>query len=841
MTLFIACLKVTNYLLIGQTNSRHTPTPERLRTVIAIFVLLISTLPAVANPSSKVVTAVRTDTPPVLDGLVNEPEWQKAPAVLDFTQFDPNEGSLPTEQTSVRVLYDDRALYVGVICYDARPQLIVHQLTRRDRSSEADRFTVMIDSYHDRQTAFVFSANVSGVQSDGVLSQDGAVYDVTLDMVWSVKTATYLDGWSAEFEIPFNALRFAEQAGDDMEWGINFRRYISRKHETDEWVMIPRSERLQISRWGIMEGVKNITPPLHLSLAPYVSGASTFHPSNVPWSNRSDRLFRGGLDLKYGITRNFTLDGTVYPDFGQVEVDQAILNLTVFETLYPEKRPFFLEGSQLFTFGAGVDNTSMPLFFSRRIGKQPTGATAISIPLGGTLKENPLVTTILGAAKISGRSNDGLSIGALTAATDEEQATVRDSLGRSTSFRTEPRGSYNVVRLKQDFKGDSWVGAIATVVSRVNLSPALSGGVDWNIRFDDGAYTTDGYISGARSSSVLNRDGLAGRMLISKIAAEHWLYTTSYDFSSRYFNPNDIGFFAQPHDHGGYLQLIYRENFASGIIRRYSLALNPEYRWNWDGVMTHAVLNTEYTAEFTNFWLATAKYSYSHPAYDDAERGIIGTYKRPTGHTVQLSLTSDPRKSVSGSLAGILDVDVRKKQGATAQAALTIRPASWMELTPVILYARTRNEEAWVFPYGSTPSVTGTANSLFGDRDIDQFDAELRGIVTFTRDISLQFFTQVFLARGRYLNFRQLVTSTDLEPYTPPSTFSADFNEITFNANVLLRWEYLPGSTLYLVWTQARFDDSGNYATGFGPRFNRTFAVPHEDVLLLKISYWLPL
>ncbi len=797
-----------------------------------------------AGSSSKVVTAVRTDRPPVLDGMVNDPQWQNAPAVLDFTQYDPNEGALPTEQTSVRVLYDDRSLYVGVICYDSKPQLVVHQLTRRDRSSEADRFTVMIDSYHDRQTAFVFSTNVSGVQSDGVLSQDGAVYDITLDMVWSVKTATYLDGWSAEFEIPFNALRFAEQENSQMEWGINFRRYISRKHETDEWVMIPRSERLQISRWGHVEGLKNITPPLHLNLSPYVSGTSTFHPSNQPWSNASDRLFRGGLDLKYGIARNFTLDGTVYPDFGQVEVDQAILNLTVFETLYPEKRPFFVEGSQLFTFGAGVDNTSMPLFFSRRIGKPPSGAASVSIPPGGTVTKNPLVTTILGAAKVSGRSNSGLSVGALAAVTDEEQAVIRDSIGHASSFRTEPRGTYNVIRMKQDFNGDSWIGAIATAVSRENLLPALSGGLDWNVRFGDGAYTTDGYISGARSSAALDRDGLTGRMLISKIAAEHWLYTTSYDFSSRYFNPNDIGFFAQPHDHGGYAQLVYRENFAGGILRRYSSALNPEYRWNWDGVNTHAVLNTELSAEFTNFWLGTAKYSYAYPAYDDAERGIIGTYRRPAGHSFQLSITTDQRKNLSGTVVGIYDTDVKRKRNLTGQVALTIRPASWMELTPAMLYTRTRNEEAWVFRGGNIidTSVSASPFSVFGDRDIDQLDIELRGIVTFTRDLSFQFFTQVFLARGRYSNYRRLVSSTDLASYIPTATFQgADFNEATLNANVLLRWEYLPGSTLYLVWTQGRFDDSGVYTTGFGRRFNDAFAVPHEDVLLLKVSYWLPL
>ena len=797
-----------------------------------------------AGTTAKAINAVRTDEPPVIDGLVNDPVWQKAPAVLDFTQFDPDEGALPTEQTAVKILYDDRALYVGVICYDARPDLVVHQLTRRDRSTEADRFTVMFDSYHDHQTAFVFSTNASGVQSDGILSQDGAVYDITLDAVWTVKTETFLDGWSAEFEIPYNALRFSEQRGSEMVWGINFRRYISRKHETDEWVMIPRSEHLQISRWGHLRGLTDISPPLHLNVSPYVSGTSTVHPAHSSWLHTSDQKLLAGLDLKYGVTRNYTIDATIDPDFGQVEVDQAVLNLTVFETLYPEKRPFFVEGSQLFTFGAGVDNTSLPLFFSRRIGKRPTGAASVEPPPGGVVEENPPVTTILGAAKVSGRSNGGLSVGALSAATDEENAVARDSLGHSFSLRTEPRGLYNVVRLKQDFDGHSWLGAMATSVSRQNLPPALSGGVDWNLRLNDGAYTVDGYVAGARSSEVTTKqDGLAGRLLVSRIAAEHWLYTTSYDLATRYFNPNDIGFFAQPHDHGGYFQLLYRENFAGGIVRRYNIALNPEYRWNWDGIITHAVLNTEFSGELTNFWTWVFRYSYSHPAYDDAERGIIGTYLRPAEHTLQLSVTTDPRKDLSATLVGIYDVDVKRKRTATAQAMVTLRPASWMELTPLVLYSQTRNEEAWVFPYGSTPPVTGTPHSLFGDRNVNQLDLELRGIVTFTRDLSLQFFSQVLLARGEYSNYRELINSTTLSAYSPPtgSFINPDFNAITFNANVLLRWEYLPGSTIYLVWTQGRFGESGTYSTGFGQRFNDTFALPHEDVLLLKVSYWLPI
>jgi len=789
-----------------------------------------------AGTSTKFVTAARASHPPVIDGMLDESQWQSAAAVLDLTQFDPVEGVLPTEITSIRILYDDNALYVGVICYDSHPELLVHQLTRRDRTSEAERFSVQIDSYHDHQTAFVFSTNLNGVQIDGVLSQDGRVYDVTWDAVWKVKTESHLDGWSAEFEIPYNALRFSEKEGDELEWGINFRRYISRKHETDEWVMVPRSEQLLISRWGHLKGLYSISPPLHLDIAPYVSSTSTFKSGSAD----TDQKFLAGVDVKYGITRDFTLDATVNPDFGQVEVDQAVLNLTVFETRYPEKRPFFVEGSQLFAFGAGVDNTSMPIFFSRRIGRKPTRASAIAVPLGGILEENPLVTTILGAAKISGRSRGGLSLGALTAFTDEEHAVIQDASHQSSRLRTEPRGNYSIVRVKQDLENDSWIGGIATMVSRENVLPALSGGMDWNVRFGDRAYTVDGYVAGARSTgSGVRKDGTAGRLLVSKVAAEHWFYTTSYDYASRSFNSNDVGFFAQPHDHGGYVQLLYRENFASGLFRRWSAALNPEYRWNWDGVLTHAVLNTELGSDFMNFWFSRFLYTYDHPASDDAERGIFGTYKRPAGHSFQLFVRTDERKNVAASILGVYSFDVKKKQSLFTQFGLTLRPASWMELTPAIFFARARNEEAWVFPYGSAPPVTGSPTSVFGDRDVDQVDLSLRGIVTFTRNLSFQFFTQVLHARGRYTNYRRLVGDAEFLPHHKPS-IDPDFNQVTFNANVLLRWEYLPGSTIYFVWTQGRFDDSGIYAAGFGKRFSDAFSLPHLDVLLMKVSYWLP-
>jgi hypothetical protein len=826
--------------------------------------LLISacvlTFPALAADAPKVVNAVRADFPPVIDGWVNDVQWQKAPPILDFRQFDPEEGVLPTEITSVRLLYDDRALYVGVICYDAHPEKIVRQLTRRDRTSEADRFSVMIDSYYDRQTAFVFATNVSGVQSDGVLSQDGSVYDITWDAVWNVRTRVFQDGWSAEFAIPYNALRFAEQPNGVYRWGINFRRYISRKKETDEWVMVPRSETLQISKWGHVDGIRGIAPPLHLEVLPYASGTAQYETATDahPWS----KSYRGqaGVDLKWGMARNFTLDATVNPDFGQVEVDESVLNLTVFETRFPEKRPFFVEGAQMFIFGSSVDNTPLSLFFSRRIGKQPTGSPYVTAPPGGTVDDNPQVTTILGAAKVSGRTNGGFSLGAMTANTGEMDA-VLDSAGIKTRIRTEPRGSYNLVRAKQEFDGGSWLGGMGTLALRDGILPSFSGGLDWNVHFGGSAYTLDGYVAGARSSAdrVLNdgssgNDGAAGRLLFSRIAAEHWFYTGSFDFYTRYFNCNDIGFFAQPHDFGDYVQLIYRENFGTGIFRRYAFSLVPATRWNWNHILTTSTAELTFTGEFLNFWRPTVVYDMYLPAYDDEERGIIGIYRRPAGHSFTAQVQTDPRANVFATLTGIYAFNKHGKKAWTGSLGLSVRPVSWVELDPTVLWLRSRKDEAWVYPYGNVPDtrVSSSLFSVFGDRDVDEMDLELRGTVTFTKNLSLQFFTQILLARGGYRSYRRFDGGTPIPyPSDPPlvnadSTNlrrlqSADFNEAILNANVLLRWEYIPGSTLYLVWTQGRFGNSGDYGTGFGPRFRDTFILPHEDVLVLKVSYWFPL
>jgi len=801
---------------------------------------------AAANPSPKSVTAIRVNKPPVIDGLLTDSLWRSTRPIRDFTQFDPMEGAAPTETTIVYLAYDDRALYVGVWCNDSYAPGIVGQLTRRDRTSEADRFTVMIDSYQDHQTGFVFSTNVSGVQSDGILSQDGNVYDISWDAVWRVAVARNRRGWTAEFEIPFNALRFATNPDGVYNWGINFRRYISRKKETDEWVMVPRAERLQIEKWGHLLGLRKIKPPLHLEIQPYVSGTSVMESAGRATATPTSNQGRVGGDIKYGISRNFTFDATIHPDFGQVEVDQAVLNLTVFEPYFPEKRPFFVEGAQMFAFGTSIDNTSMPLFFSRRVGRTPSGSYSVYAPEGGTVLDNPQVTSILGAAKLTGRFSSGLSVATLAAATDRQTAVVSDSTGATTTLETEPKSLYGVLRLRQDLSSTSWIGVMGTAAGHRGTMPALTAGADWNLRFDDGGMTFDGYLAGARTSALSDRDGSAGRLLLSRISAEHWLYVVSADFASPHFDPNDLGYFARPHDRGGYVQLLYRENFAAAPFLRYSLSVVPEARWNWDGARTFAQVDASFGCDLTNFWQAGLSLTVQPPYFEDPESGIVGLRRRPSAQQIDLRILSDSRAPFSATLDAGYGIDSHGKRSFSSTLSLTLRPSPWAEIDPFVIYQRTRKEIAWLFPDGNIldPFVGPQVFSVFGDRDLDQLDFGFRGTITFTRTLSLQGFVQVLLARGRYVNYSRIGTMGNMVPYDYAASAlfaSHDFNESTLNANLLLRWEFLPGSSFYLAWTQERYGNWGLYERSIGMSFNDTFRLPQENVLLAKVAYWFSL
>jgi hypothetical protein len=786
----------------------------------------------IAGTNPKTIQSARTTSPIEIDGILSEAAWQSAPPVGDFLQFDPDEGKAPTESTDVRVLYDDDALYVGVTCLDSDPSSITGQLSRRDRSTQADKFSVFIDSYHDHRTAFFFSGSVSGVQTDALVSQDGLGYDLQWDAVWNFNAARLPNGWSAEFRIPFSAIRFNGQDTSDYLWGINFRRFIARKNELDDWVLITRNETppgsaIAVSKFGHLTGISRIHPPLHIEVLPYVSTRS--ENLNVTEQRTTSNL-EGGLDLKYGMSSNTTLDLAINPDFGQVEVDQSVLNLTVFKTFYPEKRPFFLEGSQLFTFGSSFDSKQLWLFYSRQIGTRPF----VSADPGFSVVESPTSARILSAAKFTSVTNDGLTLGAISAVTDRESGVEEDPSGNRQSLQFAERTSYNVVRLKKDILGNSWIGAMATGSFKETASPVMSGGVDWNLRFGEGGYAFDGYVAGSRSDQGLSRvSGSAGKFGIGRLTGEHWLAFSSYDFSSNNFSLDEMGFYSQPREQGGYTQLSYRETQAPDPLRRYAITVEGDYRWNWDGANTVRYIELEPQFEFRNFWILTLDYYHDFTAYDDWNRGIIGLYHRPEQNRLMTILSSDTRKPVYAGLSGEYIGSGRGLGSFIASLSMTIRPTAWMEFDPVVSLVRSRNEETWVYPV----YVENGSMNLFADRDLDEYDFSLRGIVTFSRTLSMQFFGQVLLPKGVYTHYRVLSTPDDFTAYNYTG-YDPTFNEQILNANVVFRWEYLPGSSFYLVWTHARAGYDPYYSSSFGDNFRNTFKLPMDNVILAKISYW---
>ncbi|HUN65950.1 MAG TPA: DUF5916 domain-containing protein [Bacteroidota bacterium] len=814
---------------------------------IVAIALLATVEAAMGGTSSKSIVAAGVSQPPKVDGYLNEREWQSAVPVTSFTQFDPDEGAPATEKTSVRILYDNDAVYVGVMCYDREPDKIVSQLTRRDRTGQSDRISVIIDSYNDRSTAFLFSGTVSGVQSDGVLSQDGRVYDIQWDAVWEFNARIVDSGWSAEFRIPYSALRFSEQEGEYV-WGINFRRYIARKFETDEWVSLPRSQTpigviSPVSTMGNVSGIRNIHPTLHLDILPYLVTKESFFSEPSPFPVQKQFNAPAGADLKYGVTNNFTLDVAVHPDFGQVEVDQAVLNLTVFETYYPEKRPLFLEGSQMFSFGNTFDNDQLYLFYSRRIGRQPT--LTPSPDSGYIFTQNPQATDILGAVKFTGKTDNGLTLGVLSALTDREEGIEENASGvRSSPILFEPKGEYSVFRLRQDFQNNSYVGIMAGDVAKEGTLPALSAGADWNLHFLDAKWTCDGYLAGSQAVSKLVESagqvtGSAGKISIGQIQDEHWVYFTMYDFSTNHFWINDLGFFNRPLEEGGYSQVSYKNNFAAAPLRRYSVSLGGNYRWDWGG--TNTMQDGEFSArgDLSNFWSVQLNMNHYFPAFDDANRGIVGLYHRPTKEEMQVLLQTDVRDPYIVQLTSDYLISAKGMHSLTTDLSLTIRPATWMEYTPDISFARVRQEEAWAIGH-----YTDDGANVFGNRDVDEFSFSLSATITFERNISFQFFTQLFLAKGHYYEFRQMLNPDILLPYNYPAAASysnPDFNQQIINANMVLRWEYLPGSTLYLVWTQARNGLTDVYDQSFGDNFSGAFRLPMDNVILAKITYLLSL
>lgn len=814
---------------------------------LSILFLFLSISLLAAQPKS--LKATRTPAPPLIDGFGNDEVWKQANIASDFVQREPIEGTPESERTEFKVLYDDHNLYVYAMMYDSHPDSIVSRLARRDDIPESDWFGIGFDSYNDKQTAFIFIVLPSGSKSDELMYNDGRDEDYSWDPVWESETKLLPNGWSAEFKIPLSQIRFTE--GNDT-WGMNVARRISRKQEETNWNLMSKNKDGFVSQFGIMTGMSDAKLPKLVEVLPYAVGSSEHYPQTSDKEKVEKIRPNAGVDIKYGVSSNFTLDATFNPDFAQVEADPAVLNLTTFETFYPEKRPFFIEGTQIIRFVTFGGDFGPGLFYSRRIGR-PIG---VRLPGDGEIiTDEPRTGTILGAAKFSGKTDGGTSIGILTGLTDEEQFSYRDTLGTLKSLRAEPSASYNLFRIKQDFWGNSNIGAIVTGTSRDGSVPAYTGGTDWDIKFDSSKYRVNGFLAVSHGTKFINKfgrvtaqqfmqQGSAGKINIGRVSGD-WLYSIGYDFTSRKYFINDIGFFRSPNDHGVGANLTYR-NFTPGeYFRSYNLNLNPHLRWNYDNLTLFKEVNASVSAQFLNYWSVSGRINYSMAVQDPYEPRGYGVFNKPASFFVRGEIESDSRNMIIVNAEENYRTYENNGIESNTAASVVIRPTSSMEYTVSLGYAIERDLDKFVtstidslIPFAAINPV-----AVYGKRDVDGIDFTLRSSILFTHDLSLQIYNQFFWAKGNFdtATYALLNPSRNLTPYRYSA--NKDFNQTSLQTNVVLRWEYREGSTFYFVWSHGRsFFQNGGYNTGLSTNLDNTFLRTSPDnAYVVKVSYWMSL
>jgi hypothetical protein len=752
--------------------------------------------PSAVPPKPSAAAAQRTG-PIQIDGRLDEDAWQAATPITSFTQLDPDEGQPASERTEARVLIDGDAIYVGVRAYDSEPGAIQSQLARRDEGVDGDIVEVMIDSYHDHITAYLFRLTPAGARRDAAVT-GGGNSDNSWDAVWEGRTTIDAEGWSAEFRIPLSQLRYDPSQVDHV-WGLQIGRKIARKAEVAFWSFTPKNAQGGVHRYGHLTGLGKLPSPRRLEVAPYML-AKTENPTVAPgdpFRRQNQVVPTGGIDVKYGITSNLTLDVTVNPDFGQVEVDPAVVNLSAFETFYPERRPFFVEGAGIFRFGAmRTNNTSGGYNFihTRRIGRSPQ--RSLWGP-GVQFVDAPLETSIAGAAKLTGRSASGWSVGILDAVTTRESGRRLLADGATERGVVEPLANYFVGRLKRDMRqGNTTVGGALSTVHRsldddlipFYRSAAYVGGVDWQHAWGNRTWAFDGAVlathnlgsaqaidalqlspsryyqrpdrrSNFRDSTRTSLSGHAVEATFAKIAGRHWRGSLTYQEFSPGFEVNEGGFLGST-DMRSLASLIqYSENQPGKYLRNWSQFLFWNPTWNFDNDVTFNGVGSMSIAELNNFWNVSLRLDWRPPVTDDrlTRGGPQAVLTTQTG--AQLELNSDRRKPHT---YGIYVSRYTTRVGSWAQTVsprLSLRPSSAMRVSLSPTYNHNRAVGQYVTRI-TDPTATNTFGSrhVFATMDQRQLSMVTRVDWTFTPALSLQVFAQPLLAAGDFHDYKEFTT-----------------------------------------------------------------------------------
>jgi len=800
-----------------------------LKLIVAIIILLFlipGFLYAGSDKPAKKAMAIRVNpVPPRIDGILDDEAWKKAPIFGDFLQHDPSEGAAATEKTEFKVIYDDEAVYFGVLCYDSDPEKIVSRLTRRDGRAEADWVSVNLDPHYDHQTGYWFTAHVSGSVSDGAIYNDGRE-DWTWDAVWEVKVQKHDLGWTAEYRIPYYVLRFSPK--EEYTWGMNIDRSIYRKKELDQWMLIERDRPGRVSRFGILEGIRDIHPPSHLELIPYTMGRTVR-------SDENDYSGNIGADIRYGITSSISLNATINPDFGQVEADPSELNLTAFESYLTERRPFFVEGASIFK------NIDYSLFYSRRIGRYPE---YFAIPENAEEINRSQVTNIIAATKLTGKTTRKTTFGVLDAVTSPEYATIKRGDSKD-KFLLEPLTNYFVARLNQDvLKGNSKFGFIATAVNRKDSLPAYMGAMDWDLWMLENSYEFSGTLAASHSGmSDERKSGYLAHFELDKRG--RWLGgETGFSAISPGLDFNDLGFIRRDDVARGWGRIEVSQNNRFGIFRRGDYSISIDLASNYDGVVFDKGIDAWIWNELINYWWINLNFGRNFNTISDEDvrrEGIL--IKNPASYFFGFDIHTDSRKRVAFRLSPFY---WRKDDGRSYQQRLEfeieLRPLTNIQIYTEPAYTHRFSYAQWADRY----EIDGVPHYVYGELDSKTLDFTTRANICFTPKLTLELYLQPFIAVGDYIRFKELSkpSSYQFKPYNLNENW--DFYERALKGNMVLRWEFSPGSTMFVVWSQSRglsLEDPAENDLRLRPfeQLASSFSDAGSNIFLIKINYWIGL
>lgn len=834
-----------------------------------------------------------------VDAVLDEEVWQRAVWTSDFLQREPIEGAEPTVRTEVAFAYDETNLYVAGRMYDPDPSRIRANLARRDDSGESDRLKISIDSYENRQTYYTFTVTAAGGRVDYFGNNDRDFdRDHSYDPIWVADARITEEGWIAEMAIPFSQIRFNQ--ADSLSFGININRFRPADFEDLFWVPVPKDESGFTSWFGDLEGIEGVETRRPVEFLPYVASSLAMTSDELvnpddPFTEESALTGRIGADVKMGIGSGLTLDATFNPDFGQVEADPAEVNLSAFPTFFREQRPFFVENADLLE--------ANDLFFSRRIGAAPHGSP------GGSFADIPENTTILGAAKLTGRTAGGLSIGALGAVTGEESATTFDA--ETETFgetRVEPLTGWLVLRGQQEFGTANNTAGLAFTGVRRDLSDgdplasrlnqeAYAGGADLALQFDDGLSNLQAIIQGSHISGTPEAIGRVQRFSshyfqrpdaghvefdptrtsltgyraflgFDTSDGEHWELESQVLATSPEFDINDAGALSRADRIEAGIDVGYTENTV-GTFRSWNLAAEAEAAWNYDGDRLRTELEARWGFTLLNFWAVNGEIDVRPGALSDTgTRGgpLMGT---PTEVGGVLSLRSPFQNRLQGDMFLYLEDDDIGGSAVQIGGGLAYRPGGAWQFSLRPSYARSVNTRQFVTSLDGGRTATFGRRYVFGRIDRHTLSTEVRVNYAFTPDLSLEGYFEPFAATGSYSAFGELAepATTDLRLYgsggtsisestgDSPHTITVqdgadeftftrpDFRAVSFRSNLVMRWEWLPGSTLFLVWQLDRGGfgfETGPDAAGPGDLLD-TVGEPGRNFFAVKATYWLPI